>query len=872
MAYNTGNAPGSTSPKDLIDNAEDFDLLLTGGSAAVPNRLGVPLKSWKGMEGEHNSDQIRREGEFDSAQAGRAVAFDVSQLFRKDQFNTFMAASGYEAPIPYGPGIDFIRTTQTVTYLGNEYRAKSANIPFTTTNWAADEAKLKLIGDDSLRQSLANSLDSTLGAAMVGRRRSKLARQIDAINQTLDTLAFNPWEKEYLVTDKPDPEDSTTWDWQPAIQALINEAWTWAKSGLTFNNGKSASMQAINLGGMTYGLRSSLSLPTGAGTSGDPAGGAGGSFRMTSGGFVALSGFPANTPMLRVSSVNNFYWTQGTYWDHLEFDGAGHADWCIEAQKSAGTFVSYCRMTRYKKRALTTSDSAFNVIVSHCYIEAAPYLSTETSAEAIARRSFIPECGVYFGSPDCMLISSVVIGNLYGVRTAGRTRVHDNHLYGNKYAVLVTSQYTVASGNYLEGPVLATNSFADNSWVNNLFSNSATGGCFLSPDDGLGQLRGAAIHANIRSNPVLLAAGTITLSGTTGLITISSSASDFNNYIGNGQTPDGAIIAAGGAYAVVVDAVTNSLTQVSARVVGTFSGTSFAPGSWTQRPSRIALSETTFGPVTAYNVNATASIQEFGNAVNDQSTFRLFYNNGGTLGVISRNLYDRSVGDGRGDVWFGNTSATAPVGLAFGVLTSGANGGSSAIWARGSLEQLSISGYSAGRFVLFNASVWAPGVDGATSIGNGSLRINNYYGVNSPIISSDRNLKQDIRDIEEVEARVARSIKPKAYRMRAAVAEKGDRARIHFGVIAQDVLAAFAAEGLDAHDYGLFCYDEWEDEFEDVMQKVPVLDDDGLPKLDENNDPLNEMVATGEKRLVREAGSRYSIRYDELRMFQDAAR
>ena len=39
--------------------------------------------------------------------------------------------------------------------------------------------------------------------------------------------------------------------------------------------------------------------------------------------------------------------------------------------------------------------------------------------------------------------------------------------------------------------------------------------------------------------------------------------------------------------------------------------------------------------------------------------------------------------------------------------------------------------------------------------------------------------------------------------------EKGAAARIHVGVIAQEVQTAFAAEGLDASRYGLFCSDTW---------------------------------------------------------------
>jgi hypothetical protein len=50
------------------------------------------------------------------------------------------------------------------------------------------------------------------------------------------------------------------------------------------------------------------------------------------------------------------------------------------------------------------------------------------------------------------------------------------------------------------------------------------------------------------------------------------------------------------------------------------------------------------------------------------------------------------------------------------------------------------------------------------------------------------------------------------YKFNSAVAEKGDDARYHFGVIAQDLQDAFTAEGLDAGDYGMFISSTWTDE------------------------------------------------------------
>ena len=49
----------------------------------------------------------------------------------------------------------------------------------------------------------------------------------------------------------------------------------------------------------------------------------------------------------------------------------------------------------------------------------------------------------------------------------------------------------------------------------------------------------------------------------------------------------------------------------------------------------------------------------------------------------------------------------------------------------------------------------------------------------------------------------------RTFKFNDAVKIKGDAARIHCGVIAQDVKAAFEAEGLVAENYSVLCYDEW---------------------------------------------------------------
>jgi hypothetical protein len=244
MAHNTGNPIGSTSPKDLSDNARNLDLLVLGSNYSYPDRKGVPRKSWAGMEGEHGADQVRREAEFDADQTRRESEFDADQARhesefdadqgnRVTQFNTFMSASGYEPPIAYAAGILLDRTTKTVSYLGNEYRAKSAFIPFTTTNWAADEAKLKLIGDDSLRQAIADIINPDNGSGLMGHVRRKPTTAATTVGQILSLNAISVWEKQFvdLIVTKPDVNDPRTWEWAPAINAALLYA---------FNNGYSA--------------------------------------------------------------------------------------------------------------------------------------------------------------------------------------------------------------------------------------------------------------------------------------------------------------------------------------------------------------------------------------------------------------------------------------------------------------------------------------------------------------------------------------------------------------------------------------------------------------------------------------------------------
>ena len=104
--------------------------------------------------------------------------------------------------------------------------------------------------------------------------------------------------------------------------------------------------------------------------------------------------------------------------------------------------------------------------------------------------------------------------------------------------------------------------------------------------------------------------------------------------------------------------------------------------------------------------------------------------------------------------------------------------------------------------------------DDVIDLGRAAARFDDIYATNGTINTSDANDKQSIEELSEAETRVAQACKGlvRKFKWNSAVEQKGSEARYHFGVIAQDVQAAFEAEGLDAGDYGVFVSSTWTDE------------------------------------------------------------
>jgi hypothetical protein len=114
----------------------------------------------------------------------------------------------------------------------------------------------------------------------------------------------------------------------------------------------------------------------------------------------------------------------------------------------------------------------------------------------------------------------------------------------------------------------------------------------------------------------------------------------------------------------------------------------------------------------------------------------------------------------------------------------------------------------------FSATNFYPTTDNGRDLGINNRRWDDIYATNGTIQTSDINEKQDIEALDEAEQRVAVKAKTllRKFRWKDSVAEKGDDARIHFGIMAQDLQQAFTDEGLDAGRYAMFTSATWTDE------------------------------------------------------------
>ena len=161
-------------------------------------------------------------------------------------------------------------------------------------------------------------------------------------------------------------------------------------------------------------------------------------------------------------------------------------------------------------------------------------------------------------------------------------------------------------------------------------------------------------------------------------------------------------------------------------------------------------------------------------------------------------------------------------------------------------------------------------VDNAKDIGSSARRFDDIYATNGTIQTSDRNDKQDVEEFSDAETRVAAKAKTllRKFRWKDAVEEKGDEARIHFGIIAQDLEQAFIDEGLDAGRYAMFIRGEW---WESEVEKTRTVENDDGTETTETYTATETYESAEEAPEGAVKKERLGVRYHELLAFIIAA-
>jgi len=161
--------------------------------------------------------------------------------------------------------------------------------------------------------------------------------------------------------------------------------------------------------------------------------------------------------------------------------------------------------------------------------------------------------------------------------------------------------------------------------------------------------------------------------------------------------------------------------------------------------------------------------------------------------------------------------------------------------------------------------------DNAIDLGKSSSRFDDVYATNGTIQTSDANEKQQIASLTDAEITAAKEISKlfKTFKWNDSVAENGDNARTHTGVIAQDVQQAIADAGLDAGDYAFFISNTWWE----TQTEVPAVEADqenGVEAADAytRTDTYDTAEEAPEGATER---TRLGIRYPELLAFVSAA-
>lgn len=217
---------------------------------------------------------------------------------------------------------------------------------------------------------------------------------------------------------------------------------------------------------------------------------------------------------------------------------------------------------------------------------------------------------------------------------------------------------------------------------------------------------------------------------------------------------------------------------------------------------------------------------------------------------------------------------------------------------------------------------WLPGTDNTQNLGSGSLRMAVLYAGTGTINTSDATEKTAVSALTASEIAAAKELALEigSFQFLDSVERKGaENARHHIGMTVQRAIEVMESHGLEPFRYAFICYDEWDAETKEAVcddgefsrevtrqaivetlvnysgievingvptmvnktrtdkepqvQSVAVVDENGDPVIVDGEPlvhPVPVMETVTERYnvvTVREAGSRYGFRPDQLALF-----
>ena len=159
------------------------------------------------------------------------------------------------------------------------------------------------------------------------------------------------------------------------------------------------------------------------------------------------------------------------------------------------------------------------------------------------------------------------------------------------------------------------------------------------------------------------------------------------------------------------------------------------------------------------------------------------------------------------------------------------------------------------RYGMDSAQLY-PASDNHYSLGHSSYRWHTVYRVNESS-SSDARKKTTLTALTDNEIKASKLLAKEigTYKWLKDVSEKGDKAKINVGLTAQKVVEIMNSCSLNALDYQMVQYYEWDAEEAKTGTRL---------KTDEKGDTKVEEY---EEKTAREAGNEYAVSYEQINQF-----